>query len=510
MERPAEFGETTIALTDWFLQSSASLEQGGETLSLSGLSMENWYPTVVPSTVLGTLVENNVFRQVFFARNLENIPAKDFTSSWWYRTEFLLSGLPWQRTALLELDGINYRANIWLNGQKVADASEIYGPFRRFEIDISAAAKFGEKNVLAIEVIPPMKGEPTIGFVDWNPAPPDRSMGLWRGARIRLAGEVLIKNAFVQTDLDTATLKEARLIISAELKNNVDRPVSGLLEAQIETIKVSQKVKLEPRESRKIIFSPEFFPQLIIKNPRLWWTHDLGSPELYFLVLSFKMAAPPRAKEKETEKQDESGINVLEPPGRRQKESQPDLKIQFEGKTSSFQPQFQQKRLPFAGTPEIASDWRVIRFGIRKVESYFNEAGHRGFRLNGRSILIRGGGWVDDIFLNVKPKKLIREILYARHLNLNALRLEGFWGTGQTFYDLCDENGILLLVGWSCQWEWENLLGKPTDRQYGGIVSAEGHFFNCPILPRSGEMAEESSKYFGLALRQRFTAKTGT
>jgi exo-1,4-beta-D-glucosaminidase len=94
--------------------------------------------------VLGTLVENNVFRDVFFARNLEAIPAEDFSVSWWYRTQFLLSALPWQRTAILELDGVNYRANVWLNGQKIAEASTIYGPFRRFEIDISLVAKFGE------------------------------------------------------------------------------------------------------------------------------------------------------------------------------------------------------------------------------------------------------------------------------------------------------------------------------------------------------------------------------
>lgn len=442
LERPAEFGENVLLLTDWFIQSSARLGEGGESLSLPGRSMENWYPASVPSTILGTLIENGVFRQVFWARNLETISPDDFAVSWWYRTEFLLSALPWQRTAIFELDGVNYRANIWLNGQKIADASEIFGPFRRFEIDLSPVVKFGEKNVLAIEVIPPKKGEPTIGFVDWNPAPPDRSMGLWRGARIRLTGDVTIKSAFVQTDLKPDSLNEAELTLFVELKNNAARPVEGRLEATIETIKISQPVRLEPREIKKVVFSPESFPQLKIKNPRIWWTHDLGKPELYYLILSFKMMSPSKPKEEK---------NLT--PER--------LLIQKE------------KRMPLKQTPEIASDWRVLRFGIRKVESYFNEAGYRGFRLNGRPILIRGGGWVDDLFLNVKPKKLIKEILYARHLNLNALRLEGFWGTGQTFYDLCDENGILLLVGWSCQWEWENLLGKPTDRQYGGIISPE-------------------------------------
>ncbi len=453
----AEMGETTISLTNWFLQSSTRLQADGEKISQPGLPLETWYPAVVPSTVLGTLVENNVYRQVFFGQNLATIRPEDFAVSWWYRTEFTLSGLPWQRVATLELDGVNYRANIWVNGQKLGDASEIYGPFRRFAIDISRAVKFGERNVLAIEVIPPAKGEPTIGFVDWNPAPPDKSMGLWRGVRIRLSGDVSIKDPYIQTYLDTATLKEARLVISAEVQNNSPRPVSGRLEAEIETIKVSQEVKLEPKEKKRIVLTPDSFPQLILKNPRVWWTHDLGEPELYFLVLYFKMAAPPPPKEKTPEP-----------------ETKKTTETEREKKAAEKEKEQKERRFPFFGSsPEIASDWRVVRFGIREVKDYFNEGGHRGYRLNGRQVLIRGGGWVDDIFLNVKPKKLINEILYVRHINLNALRLEGFWGTGQTFYDLCDENGILLLAGWSCQWEWENLLGKPTDKEFGGITSPE-------------------------------------
>jgi hypothetical protein len=288
----------------------------------------------------------------------------------------------------------------------------------------------------------------------------------------------------------------------------------------VETVKVSQEVKLGPKEIKKVILSPDSYPQLIIKNPRLWWTSDLGQPELYFLILSFKMA-PPRPTEKGPEQKKEKqgqGIanggeirrnididmerrleeswekgdqnkkeTVMEGKGQEGEEKKEEIEkpIKREEKwkyqpenltkndTGQLQPEQKPKRLPFGQTPEIASDWRVVRFGIREVSDYFNEAGHRGYGLNGRQVLIRGGGWVDDIFLNVKPKKLLKEILYVRHLNLNALRLEGFWGTGQTFYDFCDENGILVLAGWRCQWEWENLLGKPTDREFGGIISPE-------------------------------------
>jgi exo-1,4-beta-D-glucosaminidase len=137
--------ETGINLTDWFIQSSAKLKQGGEQISLPGIIPDRWFPALVPSTVLGTLVEDNVYQDVFFGQNLENIKSEDFQVSWWYRTEFLITPFPGKNTARLELDGLNYRANIWLNGQKVADASENIGAFRRFDLNIPIILNLAKK-----------------------------------------------------------------------------------------------------------------------------------------------------------------------------------------------------------------------------------------------------------------------------------------------------------------------------------------------------------------------------
>ncbi len=452
--------ETRLLLTDWFIQSSEKVNADGSKLSKPGILTDRWYPAQVPSTVLGTLVENNVYGDVFFGKNLENIKPEDFKSSWWYRTEFLLPAYPGKSRAFLELDGVNYRANIWLNGEKIADASEIYGPFRRFSVEITGKVKTGGRNVLAIEVIPPVRGEPTIGFVDWNPAPPDKNMGLWRPVSIRQTGEVSIENPFVQTALDTSTLKEARLTVQAEVRNHSDREVAGTLEVELENIKISQEIKLRPEEIRKVVFSPETYRELILSNPRVWWTHDLGRPELYLLAMAFRIKDQVEEKAAEKKERTEEKIEQkkeagkTQDPGRDKKEEQMKIPPMFR----SMQP---------------ISDLTIVRFGIREIKDYINEQGHRGYMLNGKKILIRGGGWTDDIFLNNKSKKLRAELLYARHLNLNALRLEGFWGTSRELYHLCDELGLLLMVGWSCHWEWENYLGKPADPKYGGITSPE-------------------------------------
>ncbi len=270
-------------------------------------------------------------------------------------------------------------------------------------------------------------------------------MGLFREVRVRATGDVSIENPFVVTKLDLEAFKEARLTVSAELRNHSDREVSGTLEGRIEGPGFAQEVTLAPGETKKVVFTPESAPELVIKDPRVWWTHDLGKQELYLLSLAFSRRgtrptagpAPDEAREAKGKPRDKDLARML-------------------------------------GMPRgLGSDTRLVRFGIREVADYRTEQGHRGFKLNGRKILIRGGGWADDLLLDVTPKKLAAEVLYARHMNLNALRLEGFWGTSQALYDLCDENGILVMVGWSCHWEWENYLGKPADEPYGGITSPE-------------------------------------
>ncbi len=396
---------------NWFIQSSEKVNGNGGQISTPSFKPDGWYSAEVPTTVLAALVRDKVYTDIFFSKNLDKISPEPFKKSWWYRTEFEIPKNKNLNTAKLIFDGINYRANIWLNGIQVANSDSIEGCFRRFEINISKAAKFGTKNILAVEIIPPVKGDPTMGFVDWNPEPADRNMGLWRPVSLELFSDVSINFPFVKTEVDTTTLKKAELTITAEVQNNSDNNVSGLIEGKIGSINFSKQVSLKPKETKSISFSPKEYSQLIVHNPRLWWTYDFGKPELYDLALTFKIKN------------------------------------------------------------EI-SDEKNLKFGIRQVSDYFTEDGFRGFKLNGKRILIRGGGWTDNMMLNNTYDNLVAQIDYAKQMNLNTIRMEGFWGEGQNIYNLCDEKGILIMVGWSAQWEWEGVLGKPDD-QFGGIKSTE-------------------------------------
>lgn len=395
----------------WQIQSSRFVASAGNTISTESFVPEKWYKAEVPSTTLGTLVADSVFKNPFQGRNLSKIPDSLFDVPWWYRTTF---SLPKKAAGFdhvtLKFLGIIYKADIWLNGKLIADSNSIFGAFRQFEFDVTNDVRFGGVNVLAVEVRKPGPGALTLGFVDWNPQAPDHNMGLWRPVELHISGDVSIENPFVASKVDTATMREASLTVSTDLVNKTNHNVNGRLAGRIGNIVFSQKISLSPLETKAAVFSSEFFRQLEIKNPRLWWTHDFGKPNLYEIHLKFI----------------EDGT---------------------------------------------VTDFTDFKFGIRQINDYINKEGFRGYMLNGKRILIRGGGWADHIFLDQNKENLEAQIDYAVNMHLNAIRMEGFWGESSDIFNLCDEKGILMMVGISCQWEWKNLLGGSTEDEYGCIAS---------------------------------------
>ncbi len=406
---PARAVDREMVLKEgWSLQAAAQVEAGGPELSLPGFAAKGWLRTDVPATVMAALVRNGVHKDPFFDRNLDAISLEPFKKAWWYRREFTLGPGKLGIHTRLIFEGINYRASLWLNGKKIADRETIAGAFRTFEVDVTAGLRAGV-NALAVEVHPPQPGDFTMGFVDWNPLPPDRNMGIFREVRLRRTGAVSLEDVYVQSQVDLKTLRQAELTISADLVNRAGRALSGKVTGVIGGLRFQVPYSLAPGERKPIQIGAGQCAALRIRDPRLWWPHGLGKPELYTLHLAAS-----------------------------------------EG----------------AGT----SDLRTVTFGIRQVGDYLNAEGHRGYTVNGQKVLIRGAGWVDDLFLREDGKNLEAQFSYVRHMNLNTVRLEGFWGSSQRLYDLADRLGILLMPGWSCQWEWPEYIGAPIveDETFGG------------------------------------------
>ncbi|HXF11269.1 MAG TPA: glycoside hydrolase family 2 TIM barrel-domain containing protein, partial [Desulfuromonadaceae bacterium] len=370
----------------------------------------DWHNATVPTTVLGALADDGVYRDIFFGTNLAKIPAEPFKGSWWFRKEFNLNGPQVDGNAELIFEGINYRANIWLNGERIASANEIFGAYRTFKIDVTGRLRRW-MNVLAVEVFPPKPGDFTMGFVDWNPQPPDRGMGLFRPVKLHLYKAAGLGNVFVQSKIDPATWRKAALTIHADIDYPGDLPVHATVRGEIGSITVSEDVTLH-QGRQAITLSPDKHPELSLDQAQLWWPWELGSPRLYDLKLSVVIEGQP-------------------------------------------------------------SDTVHTRFGIREVSDYISPEGYRGYMINGKKLLIRGGGWADELLLREDAKNLQAQIQYAKAMNLNTIRLEGFWGSSQQLYDLADENGMLVMPGFSCQWEWEDYLGKKCDEKFGGFKTAE-------------------------------------
>ncbi|MBN2481484.1 MAG: hypothetical protein JXB19_07075 [Bacteroidales bacterium] len=404
--------ETLIIEDHWSIQSSAGVKESGMAISSPEYKPEGWYPVSFPSTVLAGLVENGVYPDPYYGTNIESIPGyttqrrgdmpedSPFRVPWWYRTEFRLPGNYQGKSIWINFHSINYKANIWLNGKLIADTSVVEGAYRLFEFDITGFVNVGRINCLAMEIFPPKSTDLSITWVDWNPTPPDRGMGIWYDVTVHATGQVSIKNPHVVTDLDLPALDVASLTISAELVNTEEEVISGTLNGEIEDIRFSRNVVLAGGEKKMVTFSPDEFPQLLVENPRLWWPNNAGPQNLYDLKLT----------------------------------------LQIDGKTS---------------------DVTIERFGIREITSWMNTFDDKRtavFQVNGKNIVIRGGGYVEDMMLKPDKKRAETDIEYAKHMNLNALRMEAPRGSDYIF-DLCDENGIMLIVGWCCcsQWErWQN------------------------------------------------------
>lgn len=396
---------------NWFIQSSADVRSDGATISKVGFSTQAWYPATLPSTVLSALVEGKVYPDPYVGMNLRSIPgttypifedfsnfpmppSSPFRQSWWYRTEFKLPPAYQGKTVWLGFDGINYRANVWMNGVQLATSEQLAGTWRVFQLDITSAVKPLEDNALAIEVFPPQPRDLAITLVDWAPMPPDKEMGIWRDVRITATGPVALRYPAVLTQLNLPSTGQALLTVRAELSNASDHRVEAVLKGRIEDLAFEQAVRLEPKETQVVHFTPEKFRQLKLPNPRLWWPAQVGKQELYPL----------------------------------------DLRVEAQGQVS---------------------DSAQIRFGIRQVTSKIDAKGHRMFQINGKNILIRGAGYSFDMLLRSAPERQQAELNYVRDLNLNTVRLEGKIENDH-FFDLADQIGIMVLPGWCCCDQWEN------------------------------------------------------
>jgi len=394
----------------WSLQTSAKVEAKGEVISTAQFTPKGWHEVSVPTTVVAALVKDKTLPDPFPGMNLRDFPGLNYpiganfsnipmaadspyAVSWWYRKTFEIPASYKGKTIWLNFKGINYRANIWLNGKQIATSDDVAGAWRTYEFNITANAKAGAENVLAVQAYAPTEHDLAITFVDWNPAPPDKNMGLWREVYVTSSGPVALRYPTVVSKLNPPANDSAQLTVTAQVKNGTNQPVKGKLKGEIENITFEQDVELAANEAKDVTFTSNKFSRLVFANPRLWWPVQMGTPNLYKLTMEFEANG-------------------------------------------------------------AASDRSTSEFGIREITSDFNSVGGRAFHINGKNILIRGGGWTPDMMLRESSQRMQDEFRYVRDMGLNTIRLEGKLETPE-FFELADRQGILVMAGWCCCDFWE-------------------------------------------------------
>ncbi len=393
----------------WTIQSSAIATAPGERLSLPGASTTGWHPARVPTTVVSALVADGTYPDPYTGLNLRSIPGttypvgqnfsnlpmpKDspFAVPWWYRTEFTLPHDVHDRRLWLRFGGVNFRFDAWLNGKRIADADGTAGAWRVHELDVTGVASVG-RNALAVLVSAPQPDDLAITFVDWNPMPPDKVMGIYRPVTLRTSGPVTLRYPQVVTRLPGPGLGRAELTVKVFARNATAAPARGLLRGRIAAIGFEKPVQLAAGESREIVLTPAELPQLVLKEPKLWWPAQYGAPSLHRL----------------------------------------ELELSVEGRVS---------------------DRTTTLFGIREITAEKTPAGHLLFKVNGRNLLIRGAGWTSELMLRASREREAAELRYVKDMGLNTVRLEGKL-EDDGFFDLTDREGILVMPGWCCCDHWE-------------------------------------------------------
>src|SRR6267378_1989969 len=387
--------------SDWRLDSSCKLSAKAEAISVPGFDDSKWHPALVPGTVVGSLVADKTLPDSNYGKNLNSFPGaftnnkiqaanldmpanSPFRCSHWFRTEFAAPAAYANRLVWLHFLGINYRANIWLNGKQLANRADVAGAYRVYELSIGDLLHREGKNALAVEIFAPEKNDLGLTWVDWNPTPPDKDTGMWREVFLSSSGDVTLRHPFATSKLDSA-YKTAALTLSGELRNTTDHTIKATFVADVANIHLTQPVELAAKESKVIRFSPDQFPQLKLAEPHLWWPYQMGEPYLYTVFFRVEIGKEP-------------------------------------------------------------SDSDSVSFGIREVTSELTETGARLFKVNGKRVLIRGAAWAPDMLLRWDSHKLDADLAYVRGMGLNTIRLEGKTDRDE-FFDKTDRLGILVMPG---------------------------------------------------------------
>ncbi|AFM17640.1 beta-galactosidase/beta-glucuronidase [Mycolicibacterium chubuense NBB4] len=429
--RPAPEPSRVELAAGWTLTSARAAGEDGALLSTTGYAPTGWHSiATMPATVLGALQQDGTYRDLYVGTNLrDEVPPDLWRQDWWYRTTFTAPG--GHSTYLLEFPGINYRAEVWLNGHRIGGSADLVGMYVAHEIDATRWIRQGEPNVLAVKVTPERALQDVDGveladsWYDWinweylgyrgppsdhpvtNSYVPDRNAGIFKPVYLQMSEDVSLGPAAVTSELPLPRTDSADLTLYTSVRNHSAKTVHGVVRVIISrpgkpTISIDQRVSVGPGQEREVSFDRAAYPQLSVDEPDLWWPYTMGDPALY------------------------------------------DLRVEFRRYNR-------------------VDDARRQRFGIREISQHrdadtshpeLGAGGNFYLTVNGKDLLVRGAAYAPDLLFTDDAAREAATLRYAKDLGLNMLRLEGKF-PGERLVEEADELGIPLMAGWMCCNQWE-------------------------------------------------------
>lgn len=476
-DKPSNENFNKQPLIEWTLVSSTQVSEQESIISSTNFNDEQWLNVEIPTTVLRALVNAGIYPDPHLDLNNFLIPdasdelnrqldlgkyshLKDhpnpFKDPYWFRTEFDIPKENGGKRTWINFDGINYRADVWLNGKKIADSKEMAGMFQRFKFDVTEYINAGSLNVLAVkiyqvdhpgtpvpgkqlEVFGPNRGQGKDIFKDvtlkfsagWDCAPVvrDRNMGIYQSVYLTYTDAVDIIDPYVVTDLPLPDTTVVNLTISTELSNAGKTAEKGILKGSIDLVKevdfytykktmpgnmktvyFEKEIEIPAEKTVVVSMNSEDFPQLSIKNPYLWWPNGYGEQYLHNLKLAFEI----------------------------------------DGKTS---------------------DVENTTFGIREITNTFKEIeGEFGrvFHINGERIFCRGGWLQPDMMLDLNEKRMYDEARLLANANVNMIANEDMPSPPAHLMETYDKYGLLM---WETFYQcWRMYPGTET---FGNPIDTE-------------------------------------
>ena len=386
-------GENAV-IPGWYLQSTTKVNESLSDLSQSTFDSSSWYSTDSRSTVMAGLIEAGVYNvnNLWYSDNLQTtIDYAGFTVPWLYRQVFSLQPDPGKHF-FLSTNGITSKADIFLNGNEVASHYIQAGAYGGLTFDITKFVR--HENALTIKAYPTNYNKDfALGFVDWNPYPPDNGTGIWRNVMVKETGPVAIGIPRVLTDFTAPEVKSVTVTLKTDVQNLENMPMFGTVHGTVEggdgtSLATSVPFDLEALTTKTIAMN------MTVNNPQIWWPKQWGDQPLYSTQMT----------------------------------------VHANGSLSDV------------------SD--ANNFGIRHITSTLNEHNDTMFVVNGQPFQVLGGGYGPDMFLRWDSNRFETIAQYVLSMGMNTIRLEGKMEQPE-LYEIADKLGLMILPGLECCDKWE-------------------------------------------------------